>query len=66
MVFTINVAPINIDATSGALKKATICKKSGKYYGKHKSHWHRAKKSGSRWYATGSPIKKPSNCKKLY
>lgn len=55
------------DATAGMLKQSTVRKCKGKWYGKHKSHWHKAKKSkkNKKWYASGKSLgsKKPKACR---
>ncbi|MDF9867511.1 hypothetical protein OKW22_001085 [Bacilli bacterium PM5-3] len=57
----------DLDATSGMLKQNTVMKCKGKWYGKHKSHWHKAKKNkkNKKWYANGKSLgsKKPKACK---
>lgn len=53
----------DVEATGGALQKASIEKCGSKYYGKHTTHWHRAVKKESRWYATGSTLKRVKKCK---
>lgn len=45
-----------VDASSGQLKKDSIKSCNGVIYGQHTDHWHVAKKSGNRYYATGSAI----------
>ena len=50
-------------ASSGALRKASICFKNNVAYGQHgDGHWHRAVKRGERWYAVGGSLGTQSPC----
>lgn len=61
------ITSIDTDATSGMLKQNTVRKCKGVWYGMHKNHWHRAKKSkkNKKWYASGKSLgkKKPKACR---
>lgn len=52
------VGSIEVNASSGALRKASIKTCNGITYGKHSSdnHWHVAEESDGKYYATGDPI----------
>lgn len=52
------VGSIEVDASSGALRKASIKTCNGITYGQHSSdnHWHVAEESDGKYYATGNPI----------
>lgn len=52
------VGSIEVNASSGALKKASIKTCNGITYGQHSSdnHWHVAEESDGKYYATGNPI----------
>ena len=49
---------IEVNASSGALRKASIKTCNGITYGQHSSdnHWHVAEESDGKYYATGNPI----------
>ncbi|MDL2211724.1 hypothetical protein LJB88_02485 [Erysipelotrichaceae bacterium OttesenSCG-928-M19] len=57
-----------LDASSGMLKQSTVRKCKGTWYGKHKNHWHKAKKSkaNKKWYAKGKNLGKkiPKACRR--
>ena len=59
------IMPINVYASSGALKSDSIITCNGKYYGKHgDGHWHEAVKKSGKWYPKDSAIytnNKPCN-----
>lgn len=52
------VGSIEVNASSGALRKASIKTCNGITYGQHSSdnHWHVAEESDGKYYATGDPI----------
>lgn len=52
------VGNIEVNASSGALRKDSIKACNGVTYGQHSSdnHWHVAEESGGKYYATGNPI----------
>ena len=52
------VGSIEVNASSGALRKASIKTCNGITYGQHSSdnHWHVAEESDGKYYATGNPI----------
>lgn len=57
-LFFINVS-VEVDASSGKLRSASICQgPDGTYYGQHSSdnHWHVAKHYSSGWYPQGSIV----------
>lgn len=55
-IFVVGI--IEVNASSGALRKASIKTCNGITYGKHSSdnHWHVAEESDGKYYATGDPI----------
>lgn len=52
------IGTIEVNASSGALKNASITVCNGITYGQHSSdnHWHVAEESNGKYYATGEPI----------
>lgn len=52
------VGSVEVNASSGALRKASIKTCNGITYGQHSSdnHWHVAEESDGKYYATGDPI----------
>lgn len=52
------IGSVEVNASSGALRKNSIKICNGVMYGQHSSdnHWHVAEESDGKYYATGSPI----------
>ncbi len=58
-LFLVNNINLEVYATQGKLKGATVCVgPDGNYYGQHSSdnHWHAASKTDNGYYALGNPL----------